>query len=135
MLVAGLLLTIGVMALFQVWAFSYHVSANTYKDAIAYNMGRLAVEQVKSQGFPNAPEGTVDVYFDAAENVVPSTSAKAMYHVTTSIVSDKVTGGTPGQAGAVPDNAANRSVDVTVRDTATGSTLYSTHTRLVRGGI
>ena len=134
-LIAGLLLAIGMMALVNVWLFSFGVTTSTDKSAIAYNLGRFAMERVKMSGFNNAAEGSNDVYYDGNENQTTQSSSTAKYKVNTTIVSSAVTSGTIGQAGAVPDPYAYRSVDVTVTDLSNSSKLYESKNYLVRAGI
>src|SRR5205085_904198 len=56
LLVSALLMSIGVMGLVGTWAFSYRVTENTDDVGMAYNVGRMMLEQMKLQGFA-APEG------------------------------------------------------------------------------
>ncbi len=134
-LIAGLLLAIGMMALVNVWAFSFGVTTSTDKSAIAYNLGRFAMERVKMSGFNSSSiEGSSDVYYDASENQLTS-STGAAYKVNTTVVSSAVSSGTAGVSGAVPDPYAYRTVDVTVTDLSNSTMLYESKNYLVRAGI
>lgn len=132
-LVAGLLLSIGIMGLVSIWLVSFRVTENTDNAAIAYNLGRHALERIKLSGFPSAAEGTSDYYYDGNQTVVSAGSSR--FWVTTSVVSDSVESGTSGQAGAVPADDALRTVTITVRLQSTAAVLYTTSTYLARAGI
>ncbi len=134
-LIAGLLLAIGLMALVNVWLFSYGVTNNTDNAAIAYSLGRFAMERVKMNGFSSAAEGSSDVYYDAQENSVAQGSASAKFKVNTTVTSSAVKSGTIGQAGAVPGDYAYRTVVITVTPSSGGAALYTSTTYLVRAGI
>ena len=133
LLVAGLLLSIGLMAIVQTWTYSFFVTASSDDSAIAYNLGRQAIERTKTSGFDAAPEGTSNVYYNG--NQTQTSSSNSRYTVRTTIVSDIVKSGTAGQAGAVPDAYALRSVSIRVSLTSGGSVLYQTSTYLCRAGI
>jgi Tfp pilus assembly protein PilV len=134
LLIAGLLLSISMMAMVQMWAFAYRVTANTDDKGIAYNLGRQAMETVKMSGFDNAAEGSSTAYYNG-QQVAQGNSATARYSVTTSVVSSAVNSGTAGQSGAVPSSFAIRTVSVTVSLVSGGTVLYQTSTYLVRAGI
>ena len=134
LLVSALLMSIGVMGLVGTWAFSYRVTENTDNVGMAYNVGRMVLEQVKLQGFA-APEGSQSYYFTGNAAGCKSYDAVCRYVVTSLITSDAVTSGTPGQAGAVPAQNALRTVQLTVRRKDNNATLWTTQTRLVRAGI
>ncbi|MCL5283866.1 MAG: prepilin-type N-terminal cleavage/methylation domain-containing protein [Armatimonadetes bacterium] len=135
LMVAAVVMTIGLMGLINLWIFSFQVTTNTDYTGISYNLGRQAVERTKMLGFANAPEGTSTTYYDGDQNQVGSGSGSAVYKVTTSIVSDSVQSGSPGQPGAVPSDTALRTVTVTVTVISTGKVVYQTNTYLARGGI
>lgn len=130
-MIAGLLLSIGMMALVNVWLFAFRVTTNTDDKVIAYNLGRQAMERVKMAGFSSAAEGTTIQYFTGDQAQVTS---GYRFKVTTYIVSDQVSSGTPGTAGAVPADSALRTVTVTVQLHPTNETLYQSSTYLVRAG-
>lgn len=134
LMVASLLLTIGIMALVNMWVFSMRLTIQTDDKAIAYNLGRQAMERVKMAGFTNAAEGTSTTYYNGNQ-VQQAGAGTARFSVTTSVVSDSVKSGTAGQAGAVPADAALRTVTITVRLVNGGTTQYTTSTYLVRAGI
>ncbi len=133
-LIGSLLLCIGLMALVNTWYFSFRVTVNTDDYAIAYNVGRFAIERIKASGFSGPAEGTSTTYYDGNENVVSQQSA-ARFTVTTRVVSDLVKSGAWGQSGAVPADNALRTVTVTVAPASGGPALYTTSTYLARAGI
>jgi len=132
-MVAGVLLSIGLMGLVNVWLFSFRVTTNTDDKVIAYNLGRQAMERVKMAGFTSAAEGSSDEYYTGDQVLTPS-GGTWRFRVTTNIVSDQVKSGTPGVAGAVPADTALRTVTITVRLVGTAEILYQTTTYLVRAG-
>jgi Tfp pilus assembly protein PilV len=135
LLVSALLMSIGVMGLVGTWAFSYRVTENTDHVGMAYNVGRMVLEQrVKLLGF-SAPEGTQEFYYTGNGLATTSTAANRLYRVTLNITSDMVNSGTAGQTGAVPNPYALRSVTITVRRTDTSAVVWTTATRLVRAGV
>lgn len=133
LLMAGLLLSIGMMGLVGTWVFSFRVTANTDDMAIAYNLGRAAVEDIKRYGFPNAPEGTTTTYYNGNQSSVSQDSSR--FTVVSSLVSAAVKSGSSGVSGAVPADSTIRTVTVTVTLTSTGASLYTTTTYMVRAGI
>jgi Tfp pilus assembly protein PilV len=133
LLVAGLLLSIGLMAIVQTWTYSFFVTASSDDSTVAYNLGRQAIERTKTSGFDAAPEGVVNVYYNG--NQTQTSSSISRYTVRTTIVSDIVKSGTAGATGAVPDPYALRSVTTRVTLTTGGSVLYQTSTYLCRAGI
>jgi Tfp pilus assembly protein PilV len=137
LLVAGLLLAIGMMGLVNTWVFSFNVTTNTDNSAIAYSLGRFAIERVKMSGFhpTTSNEGTTDAYYNGNQVSVASNATNCRFRVTTSVVSDQVASGTAGVAGAVPADGALRTVTITVRLQPAGTTLYTTTTYMARAGI
>lgn len=138
LMVAGLLLSIGLMAIVNLWTFSFRVTTNTDDIGIGYQLGRQAMERVKMSGFSSASEGSTTNYYTGDQALTTSSSSTRRYAVTTNIVSDQVTSGTPGVAGAVPADGALRTVTITVQLIEGGQvvrTLYQTTTYLVRAGI
>ena len=134
LLVSALLMSIGVMGLVGTWAFSYRVTENTDNVGMAYNMGRMVLEQIKLQGF-SAPEGTLTYNYTGNGVACAANNPNRRFLVTSLVTSDMVTSGTAGQTGAVPDNRALRTVNVTVQLISTGANIWTTQTRLVRAGI
>lgn len=133
LMIAGMLLSIGLMAVVGLWEFSFRVTANTDDMGVAYNLGRQAMESVKVSGFTSAAEGSTTAYYDGTQATVSASSAR--YSVTTNIVSDTVSSGTAGVAGAVPSDTALRTVTITVTLYSTSQTLYQTNTYLAKGGV
>lgn len=134
LLVSALLMSIGVMGLVGTWAFSYRVTENTDNVGMAYNVGRMVLEQIKLQGF-SAPEGTQTYHYTGNGVATTSTSPTRRFTVTSVITSDMVTAGTAGQSGATPSPYALRTVQINVVLPSTGATVWTTQTRLVRAGI
>lgn len=134
LLVAGLILSIGFMGIVQTWVYSFNVTTASDDSAIAYNLGRQAVERAKESGFTAAAEGTATNYYDGNQ-VLQGSSAGSRYTVTTAISSDVMSSGTSGQTGGVAAQSALRTVAVTVTLTSDGTTLYTTTTYLCRAGI
>lgn len=145
-LIAGLLLSIGLMGLVNVWNFSFQITTNTDDKVVAYNLGRQAMERMKLAGFNNTPPGTTTgLYPDATEGTTTlyyngnlgalGSASGARFSVTTSVTSSAVKSGTAGVAGAVPSDTALRTVTVTVKLISTNQTLYQASTYLVRAGI
>lgn len=134
-LVAALLLSIGLMGLLNTWVFSYNVTTNTDNSAIAYSLGRFALERVKMTGFYATAEGSTDAYYSGNEVSVASNASNVRFRVTTSVTSDQVASGTAGVAGAVPADNALRTVTITVRLQPAGTVLYQTNTYLARAGV
>jgi Tfp pilus assembly protein PilV len=132
LLVAGLLLSIGLMALVNVWSYSFFVTGKSDDSAIAYNLGRQTIERVKTSGFSSALEGAETNYYDG-DQVLQASPAGGRFVVTTNISSDMMQTGTSGQSGGVAGSAALRSVTVSV--SSGGTTLYQTSTYLCRAGI
>jgi Tfp pilus assembly protein PilV len=125
-MVAGLLLSIGIMALVQVWAFSYRVTVNTDDKTLSYNLGRRAMEEVKKNFLvarydPANMLGTTTAYYSGTGEKLTGASG-AQYSVTTAVVTD---GATP------PLYTASVKVNVI----STGAVQYSTGTYLVKQGI
>jgi Tfp pilus assembly protein PilV len=125
-MVAGLLLSIGVMALVHVWAFSYNVTVNTDDKNAAYNLARRAMEKIKRDFMvaryePSTMVGTVTEYYSGA-HVKLAGSSGSRFTVVRTITSD---------------NALPPLYTATVRVTITGSTTVQYHsgTYLVKGGI
>jgi Tfp pilus assembly protein PilV len=117
LLVAGVLLCIGLMALVQAWSFSFRVTAITDDNVIAYNLGRQAMEQAKMDGFNNAVSSVY--YYDGNQgNKSATLSSVHRFSVTTTV-----------------SGTTLKQVDVTVTLVGTGQALYQTHTYLVRAGI
>jgi Tfp pilus assembly protein PilV len=135
LLVAALLMSIGLMGMVQMWAFSYTMTSRTDDLSIAYNLGRQEMERVKMSGFTGAAEGTVDKYYDVNQVYLGSTPGTSRFHCSVSVVSSAVKSGSIGTAGAVPDDAALRTVTVTVRRTGSAGSLYTSSTYLVKGGV
>ena len=126
MLVAGLLMSIGIMAMMNVWLFSYRVTQNTDDIAISYNLGRQSMEQAKMQGFYNLAEGNSTTYYNGTQVLVDSTSGDARFKLTRVVSSNP----------AWPNDASVRTITVTVALKSTPATpLYATSTFLVRAGI
>jgi Tfp pilus assembly protein PilV len=134
LLVAGLILSIGMMGMVNVWSYSFFVTGNSDDSAIAYNLGRQSIERAKQSGFTSAAEGTATTYY-SGNQVVQSSAGASRYTVTTRIVSDVMKSGTSGASGGVPADTALRTVSVTVTLTTGGTTLYTTQTYLCRAGI
>ena len=134
LLVSALLMSIGVMGLVGTWAFSYRVTENTDNVGMAYNVGRMVLEQIKLQGFATA-EGTQTFHYNGNGVAVSATSPTRRFTVTSVVTSDMVTSGTAGQSGAVPSPYALRTVQINVVMPSTGATVWTTQTRLVRAGI
>lgn len=134
LLVSALLMSIGVMGLVGTWAFSYRVTQNTDDVGMAYNVGRMILEQIKLQGF-SAPEGPAAYFYTGNAIGCSSSDPKCRFWVTVRVTSDMVTSGTAGSAGAVPSPYALRTVQLDVRDNTSGAYYWSTQTRLVRAGI
>jgi Tfp pilus assembly protein PilV len=134
LLVAGLLLSIGLMAIVQTWTYSFFVTASSDDSAVAYTLGRQAVERAKTSGFTNAAEGTTTTYYTGNQSSMPG-GTSSRYTVRTTIASDVMTSGTSGQTGGVAASYALRNVTVTVSLTSGGTVLYQTSTYLCRGGI
>src|SRR5512138_3506424 len=134
LLVSALLMSIGVMGLGGTWAFSYRVTRNTDDIGMAYNVGRMVLEQIKLQGF-SAPEGPKGYFYTGNAIGCTSTDPNCRFWVTSQITSDQVSSGTAGSAGAVPGLYALRTVQIDVRDNKTKAYLWSTQTKLVRAGI
>ncbi|HSV72675.1 MAG TPA: prepilin-type N-terminal cleavage/methylation domain-containing protein [Chthonomonadales bacterium] len=126
-LVAGLILSIGILAISRLWIVSHELTIGTDDTGIAYNLGRMAMEHTKLAGFHSAPEGSATAHFDANQN--PTTQAQARFAVTTTIATS------PPVSGSGPDPSAIRTVTVSVRRIATNQVLYRTDTFLVRAGI
>lgn len=135
MMVAGLLLSIGMMAMVSTWTFSFRVTTNTDNSVIAYNLGRQAIEVLKRNVFPLPQEGTTTAYYDGNQTSVSSTSPSRVFSVTTAVVSDSMKSGSAGVAGGVPADYSLRHVTVDVILLQTGTTLYHTETNLTRAGI
>jgi len=135
LLVAAMLMSISLMALVNIWAFSYRMTADNDDRGIAYNIGRITIETVKVAGFTNAVEGSTTTYYDAYEAVRATAASPARFRVVTSIVSSAVKSGTIGAAGAVPADTAYRTVTITVTRLTDSKTLYTTGSYLVRAGI
>jgi Tfp pilus assembly protein PilV len=125
-MVAGLLLSIGIMALVQVWAFSYRVTMNTDDKTMTYNVGRKTMEELKKSFMvarydPAAMAASTTTYYSGlGEKLANATGAR--FTVTTTITSD---------GAAKPLYTAA----VRVNLTSGGTLVYSTGTYLVRGGI
>ena len=134
LLVSALLMSIGVMGLVGTWAFSYRVTENTDNVGMAYNVGRMVLEQYKLMGF-SAPEGPANFYFDGNAQGCSSTSTSCRFWVTVQITSDLVQSGTAGVTGAVPNQYALRTLTLDVKRKSTGASLWQTQTRLVKAGI
>jgi len=126
-LVAGVILSIGILAISRLWIVTHGLTISTDDKGIAYNLGRLAIEQTKLAGFESAPEGSATVYYDANQNA--TTESQARFAVTRTITTS------PAISGAAPDPSAIRTVTVTVTHLATNQVLYQTDTYLVRAGI
>ena len=135
LLVASLLMAIGLMGLVNTWFYSYQMTTNTDDSGIAYNLGRFSLERVKMNGFKNAAEGTSNLYYSGNEVAVAAGSATCRYTATTSVTSSSVKSGTIGVAGAVPADAALRTVVITVKMYSTNAVIYQTTTYLSRAGI
>jgi len=126
------------MAIANLWTFSFRVTTNTDDITIGYQLGRQAMERVKMAGFSAASEGSSTNYYTGDQVLTSSTSPTRRYAVTTNIVSDQVTSGTSGVAGAVPADGALRTVTITVQLIEGGQvvrTLYQTSTYLAKAGI
>ena len=134
LLVSALLMSIGVMGLVGTWAFSYRVTENTDNVGMAYNVGRMVLEQYKLMGF-SAPEGPATFYYNGDGQGVVSTNTDRRYRVDVQLTSDLVTTGTAGQTGAVPNQYALRTLSISVVQLQSGDTLWQTQTRMVRAGI
>jgi Tfp pilus assembly protein PilV len=135
LLMAGLILTIGLMALVQIWTFSFRVTTNSDDLSNGYTLGSQRMESIRVQGFASAPEGATTLYYDGNQNAVAENSASKRYRVTTTIVSDFVSSGTAGQSGAVPADNALRTVTIAVTRLVDSYALYSTSTYLVKEGV
>ena len=134
-MVAGLLLSISMMAMVNTWVFSFRVTTNTDNSVIAYNLGRQAVEVLKRSVFPLPQEGTTTAYYDGNQVSVGSAAASRRFSVTTAVVSDTMKSGSSGVAGGVPADYSLRHVTVDVILLENGTTLYHTETNLTRAGI
>lgn len=132
-LIASMILVVGLMGLTGLWAYAETLTVDTDEIAIAYNLGRQALEQVKVAGFTQAPEGTTVAYYNANQGA--ATSGTARYTVATGVVSSAVASGTAGSSGATPSQSALRTVTVSVRRGNAGRLLYATNTYLVGHGI
>src|SRR5258708_15804825 len=86
-LVAAMLRAIGLMGLLNTWAFSFTITTNTDDSAIAYSLGRYALERVKMVGFNSAVEGPSILYYTGNEVATTLSSSNCRYKVTTSITS------------------------------------------------
>jgi Tfp pilus assembly protein PilV len=134
-MVAGIIISIGVMALVSMWSFSYRMTMKSEDTGMSYVLARQATEAARIQGFTSAAEGTATTYYSGGFSVVSGDSASARYKVVTSVTSSAVSSGTIGQAGAVPATTAIRTVSVTVSLKSTNEVMHRMATYLVSGGI
>ncbi len=134
-LISALLMAIGLMGLLNTWAFSFNITQNTDDTAIAYSLGRYALERVKMAGFKSAAEGATNAYYSGNEVSTTAGSSICHFSVTTSITSGAVSSGTIGVAGAVPNDGTLRTVVITTKLYSTSAVLYQTTTYLSRAGI
>lgn len=126
-LVAGALFSIGLMALMNIWLYSFRQTISTEELSVAYNLGRQAMERAKMTGFYNLVEGSTTNYYDGNQNLTQYGATNAVYYVTTTITSNP-----PGH----PMNALlTVTINVGLVSSPSGSTLYSTSEYMVRGGI
>ncbi|MCC6730691.1 MAG: prepilin-type N-terminal cleavage/methylation domain-containing protein [Chthonomonadales bacterium] len=135
LMVAAVLLGIGLMAVVGLWRFSFEVSVQTDDMGAAYLLGRRAMEAVKMTGFADTAEGAATLYYSGAQAQVAQGSGSERYRVITQVVSDAVSSGTAGVAGAVPADGALRTVTISVALVSSGETLYQTRTHLARAGV
>lgn len=134
-LMSALLMAIGLMGLLNTWLFSFRITTNTDDSAIAYSLGRYALERVKMWGFQTANEGSSNLYYSGNEASVSAGSSSCRYTVNTSVTSDLVQSGTIGVAGAVPKDNAIRTVVITVKMSSTNAVLYRTTSYMARAGV
>ena len=134
-MVAGIIISIGVMALVSMWTFSYRMTMKNEDTGMSYVLARQATEAARIQGFSSAPEGSSTTYYTGGFATTTDASSTARYRVTTAITSSAVSSGTIGQAGAGPATTAIRTVNVTVSLKSTNEVMHRMATYLVSGGI
>lgn len=131
-IVATAIVGVALMGIVNLFSFSYGMTQKTNSLSLAYSAGRNALENVRSQGFYNAAEGSSTSYYAADGTGPSSTQGSNRYRVVVTVASDKfaVTNGT-----TVVAEDALRAVKVVVTDLVTSTTFYTAGTTLVRGGI
>ena len=134
-LVAALVMGISLAGMVSMWYFSFNLTVANDSEGIAYNIGRQAMEQTRIQGFVFAPEGVTTTFYNNSEAVVTSTDPSRSLLLNVSVVSSAVSSGTAGYSGAVPADAALRTVTITVTRLSDTRLMYTTSTYLVKYGI
>jgi|YelNatPaOPRAMG01_1025707.scaffolds.fasta_scaffold24186_3 Tfp pilus assembly protein PilV len=125
-LVAGALFSIGLMALMNIWLYSFRQTISTDELSVAYNLGGQAMERAKMAGFYNLVEGSTTNYYDGNQNLTQQGASNAVYYVTTTVTSNP------------PGHPLNALLTVTINVglvSSPGSTLYTSSEYMVRGGI
>ncbi len=125
-LVAGALFSIGLMALMNIWLYSFRQTISTDELSVAYNLGRQAMERAKMSGFYNLVEGSTTNYYDGNQNLIQQGASNAVYYVTTTVTSNPT------------GHPLNALLTVTINVgtvSSPSSTLYTSSEYMVRGGI
>lgn len=130
-LVASLIVAGSLMGMVTLWQFSFKLTMTTNATGIGYTVGRRAIEEIQQQGFDYAADGSSTIYFDVSGGGRSTTQAtSSAYKVTTTVTTSAYVGTT-----TTPATTALRTVSVTVVYLPTSSTVYSTGTYLVKGGV
>ncbi len=131
-IIATAIVGVALMGIVNLFTFSYGMTQKTGALSLAYSAGRNSLENVRSQGFYNASEGTSTTYYASDGTGPSSTQGTNRYRVVVTVASDKFA--TSGGTTVVAEDAL-RAVKVVVTDLTTSTTVYSAGTTLARGGI
>jgi Tfp pilus assembly protein PilV len=135
-LVAMLILSLCILGVMNLWAYSMNLTQSTDRYTVAYDIARLDIERIKGTGFYNTTEyasgSPLYYYYDVAGGSESTTQGSSIYRAAITVVSSQ----TETQNGVTrPSDDAIRTVTVTVTRLDTGETLVSNSTYLVRAGV
>jgi len=132
-LIASMIAVVGIVGTLNLVTFLANMTQRNQVSSVAYNVARVAVETVRSGGFPNYPDGTTYTYYDNNANLVGSIPNRVTkYKVITTASTNKymVKNGVN-----FPSYNATRTVTVQVNNYPADTQLVKWGTLLIRGGI
>lgn len=146
LLVAGVIVAVSLAAIASLFSFSFNMTQRNDEKSVAYNIARIEMEYIRSEGFSNAlitrdstgtitskfKDGSRVTYYDGAGNKLAN-STGAAYSSTLVISSDR--SDTMNDGSLRPAADATRTVIITVRELGGGTAVHTDGTLLVRSGV
>ena len=146
LLVAGVITSVSLAAIVSMFVFAFSLTKSHDDKSVGYNIARLELEYIRSEGFSNAivvkdingvvtskyQDGTRTTYYSPA-GVALANSTGAGYSATLVVTSDKFDTVSGGALRPAAD--CSRTVIVTIRSLPSNTVVHTDGTILVRSGI